>query len=167
MTSESRTLLGNIAPATSLDPSRRQDARPGTYVVVLEPRGRGVVPIGRLGELTLVAGTYLYVGSALGPGGVAARCRHHERLAARPHWHLDYLRPYCRILGCWVAHGRERREHVWARALGALPEAGWPLAGFGASDCDCPAHLIWHPEPPSTTLFEATLGEGAWSRKPP
>ncbi|AGA90288.1 hypothetical protein Thimo_1502 [Thioflavicoccus mobilis 8321] len=138
------------------------DARPGTYVVVLESRRRGIVPIGRLGDLELAAGGYLYVGSALGPGGVAARCRHHERIAARPHWHLDYLRPHCRILGFWIAHGRTRREHAWARALGALPQAHWPLARFGASDCDCPAHLIWLPEPPTSARLTATLGEGRW-----
>ena len=58
----------------------------GTYLVRLIPeRSGGPVRIGRLGTLTLAGGELLYVGSALGPGGLAARCRHHGRLAAHPH----------------------------------------------------------------------------------
>ena len=125
----------------------------GTYLVRLIPERSGPVHIGRLGTLTLDGGELLYVGSALGPGGLAARCRHHGRLAARPHWHLDYLRPYC-----WVARGLERREHVWARALGTLPGASWPLLRFGASDCDCPAHLIRLEQAPASETLSALLG---------
>jgi Uri superfamily endonuclease len=55
---------------------------------------------------------------------------------------LDYLRPHCEIIGCWIAYGTERREHAWARALGSLPDVRWPLPGFGSSDCDCQAHLV-------------------------
>lgn len=135
---------------------------PGTYAVVLEALEHGRVPIARLGELALSDGVYCYVGSALGPGGLAARCRHHERLAARPHWHLDYLRPHCRIIGFWVAPGPTRCEHAWAQALGAQPSARWPLPGFGASDCRCPAHLIWLPETPTGAALRAVLGEGNW-----
>ncbi|MGQ9660683.1 MAG: GIY-YIG nuclease family protein [Thermochromatium sp.] len=130
----------------------------GTYLVWLIPMHPGPVRIGRLGTLLLAGGDLLYVGSALGPGGWWARCRHHERLAVRPHWHLDYLRPHCRVVGGWMAPGRERREHVWARALGTLPEASWPLMGFGSSDCDCPAHLIRLDRAPETAALSALLG---------
>lgn len=130
----------------------------GTYLVLLRPERRGPVRIGRLGTLTLADGVLLYVGSALGPGGLAARCRHHGWRAARPHWHLDYLRPRCRVPGCWTARGLERREHDWARRLGALPGASWPLARFGASDCDCPAHLIGVDQAPETAMLSAWLG---------
>lgn len=130
----------------------------GTYLVRLIPERSTPVRIGRLGTLILDGGEWLYVGSALGLGGLAARCRHHEHRAARPHWHLDYLRPYCQVPGCWVVRGLERREHDWARRLGTLPGASWPLARFGASDCDCPAHLIRLEQTPETATLSAWLG---------
>ena len=140
------------------------DSRPGTYVVLLVPQQQGTIQIGRLGPLTLngVEEVFLYVGSALGPGGVAARCRHHHRIASRPHWHLDALRPYCDLIGVWVTYGQERLEHRWAQALSALPGARWPLPRFGASDCRCPAHLIALPEPPSQDQLQQALGAGEW-----
>lgn len=140
------------------------DSRPGTYAVFLAPRQQGAIHIGRLGPLTLngVEEVFLYVGSALGPGGVAARCRHHHRIASRPHWHLDYLRPCCDLVGVWVSFGYQRLEHHWAQALGAWPGAHWPLAGFGASDCRCPAHLIALPEVPSSDQLHQNLGAGEW-----
>ncbi|WP_246237519.1 DUF123 domain-containing protein [Caldichromatium japonicum] len=77
-----------------------------------------------------------------GAWGLSARCRHHLRIAHRPHWHLDHLRPRCQPLGCWVSLGHESSEHRWARRLGELADAVYPLSRFGASDCSCPAHLI-------------------------
>ena len=132
-------------------------ARPGTYVVALAPMVAGPVQIGRLGTLVLDRGVLLYVGSALGPGGVAARCGHHLRVARRPRWHLDWLRPHVRVLGIWVVYGGERREHGWARALAGLPGAGIPLPRFGASDCRCAAHLIQVPRLPGD---EVLVGSG-------
>ena len=138
--------------------------RPGTYLILLEPRVAGPVPIGRLGTLTLDGGVLLYIGSALGPGGVEARCRHHLRIADRPRWHLDYLRPHCDVIGIWAGCGPRRCEHRWARALAALSDASIPLARFGASDCRCAAHLIRLPCLPAVPLFAATLGRGQFHR---
>ncbi|SDX19118.1 GIY-YIG nuclease family protein [Thiocapsa roseopersicina] len=115
---------------------------PGTYAVLLSPIHQEPVQIGRLGILMLSTGVFIYVGSALGPGGIASRCRHHQRISTSPHWHLDYLRPHCEIIGYWIVYGTERREHAWAHALGRLPGVRRPLPGFGSSDCDCPTHLI-------------------------
>jgi Uri superfamily endonuclease len=138
-------------------------SQPGTYAVLLSPNHQEPVQIGRLGILILSTGVFIYVGSALGPGGIASRCRHHQRIATRPHWHLDYLRPNCEIIGYWIAYGTERREHAWAQALGRIPGARRPLHGFGASDCDCPAHLVeLDAAPPPETLIRV-LGPGtAW-----
>lgn len=140
----------------------RLAAHPGSYAFFLQTQGREKIRIGRLGDLALTPGVCIYVGNALGPGGVAARCRHHARSAARPRWHIDYLRPECQVLGFWVAYGCERREHAWARALAALPEARLPLAGFGASDCRCPAHLVWLPERPGEEILRQSLVVGEW-----
>lgn len=79
-------MTGNLEP----------DARPGTYALLLTTAmTMGPVRIGRQNWLTLQApGWAVYVGSACGRGGVRARLAHHRRLAARPHWHIDYLRYY-------------------------------------------------------------------------
>jgi Uri superfamily endonuclease len=138
-------------------------SQPGTYAVLLSPSHRGPVPIGRLGILMLGIGVFIYVGSALGPGGIASRCRHHHRIATRPHWHLDYLRPHCVIIGYWIAYGTERREHTWAQALGRLPGVRRPISGFGSSDCDCPTHLFELDAAPQPETLMPILGtRTAW-----
>jgi Uri superfamily endonuclease len=57
------------------------EPRPGTYALLLSSAADGVIRVGRLGDLRLQPGFYVYVGSALGPGGVRARLAHHMRLA--------------------------------------------------------------------------------------
>lgn len=125
---------------------------PGTYALLLEIRQPARVEIGRLGWLTVLPGYYVYLGSALGPGGVASRCGHHLRINPRPHWHLDYLRPLGEIREIWVIYGPERREHAWTALLATLPEVTLPFPGFGASDCRCPTHLPRFPRRPSWYL---------------
>jgi len=68
---------------------------PGTYALILTSHQTGPVRIGRLGTMQVRPGIYLYVGSAFGPGGLEAHLRHHVQPAARPHWHIDYLRAAC------------------------------------------------------------------------
>lgn len=130
--------------------------------MLLAPEHRGRLRIGGLGDLGPGEDVLAYVGSALGPGGVHARCAHHRRIAIHPHWHLDYLRPHCQILGIWVAYGSERREHLWAGAFAALPGSEIPLPRFGATDCRCPAHLVRLPEMPDGAGLLRILGEGDW-----
>ncbi len=119
--------------------------RPGTYVLQLRLPARASIEVGRLGRLVFKRGIYCYVGSAFGPGGVRARVCHHARPARRPHWHIDYLRRAARLESVWFSHAAGRREHRWARALLQLSGAVPGLDGFGASDCDCAAHLMWFP----------------------
>ena len=49
------------------------NAQPGSYALLLQADRRRTVRIGWLGQLTVEPGCYVYVGSALGPGGVRAR----------------------------------------------------------------------------------------------
>jgi Uri superfamily endonuclease len=122
---------------------------PGTYALILFcPRGK-LVQIGKLGSLELRRGFYVYVGSALGPGGVRARVTHHEKVTQRPHWHVDYLRPHTRLERVWYSLGKVSREHHWARVIRALEGASLPIAGFGSSDCRCAAHLLFFARRPS------------------
>ncbi len=127
--------------------------RPGTYALVLACHKTGPVRIGKLGALLLQPGIYLYVGSALGPGGLAARIQHHRQIAANPHWHIDYLRAVCGLVEVWFTTITTRREHSWAKALARMPGAGVPMRGFGSSDCDCESHLFSFERMPSVRVF--------------
>jgi len=99
------------------------------------------------------------VGSALGPGGLAARVAHHARRSTSPHWHVDYLRRRAELVAVWHRAGAVRREHEWAAALMRLPGATVPVASFGASDCRCPAHLVRMASAPRIAAFRSLVDE--------
>lgn len=126
--------------------------QPGTYRLLWQVLQPARVQVGRLGELELVRGYYAYIGSAYGPGGLQARIRHHLRAHhPRPHWHLDYLRPYWQPLAQhWQL--QQRCECAWAQQL--LAAGATPIAPrFGASDCHCAGHGLYLPEALAHILF--------------
>lgn len=119
----------------------------GTYALLFRSRS-ATIRVGALGEVVLLVGAVVYVGSAFGPGGLAGRLRHHLRPVTRPHWHLDHLRPALELRGAWVGAGTRRTEHDWARIFAELPSVAIPRKKFGASDCRCPSHLFhWRRTP--------------------
>jgi Uri superfamily endonuclease len=125
----------------------------GTYALILSSRVVRPLAIGRRGQLDVRRGFYVYVGSAFGPGGVRARVAHHQKLAVRPHWHIDYLRRVTQLEETWVTYDPVRREHQWAEMFGRLRGATIPLAGFGATDCACEAHLYFFRTRPVRSAF--------------
>lgn len=116
-------------------------AEPGSYILWMEVPSSVRLRVGALGEVVLPAGVYGYVGSALGPGGVAARVARHLRRERRNHWHIDYLSGRYPVGEVWYAHAPERLEHRWAARLAELG-GSVVIPGFGASDCDCATHLL-------------------------
>jgi Uri superfamily endonuclease len=132
--------------------------QPGTYALVLRSRGRRSVTVGRLGELDVRPGFYVYVGSAAGPGGLRARVARHCRPDKRRHWHIDHLAAVATIEEVWYSTVTGSTEHRWAATLGGMPGASVPLAGFGSSDCRCPAHLFYFRDRPRLGAFRTALG---------
>lgn len=117
---------------------------PGTYVLVCRLESQREIVIGRLGSFVFEAGLYFYVGSALGPGGLAARLRRHLNRDRRfRHWHIDYLTEQSTIEQVWYCQSEHRYEHEWARLLFQFENLHIPVSRFGASDCRCPAHLFF------------------------
>lgn len=114
----------------------------GTYALLLRAEEPRTIEVGALGAMAVQRGAYVYVGSAFGPGGLRARVERHVRGDGARHWHVDYLRAAAVPHAVWYTHDAERRECTWASILRARPSGTVPLAGFGASDCDCPAHLV-------------------------
>ncbi|MCU7843689.1 MAG: GIY-YIG nuclease family protein [Candidatus Thiodiazotropha sp. (ex Monitilora ramsayi)] len=113
------------------------------------------IPVGKLGNFTFARGWYLYVGSAFGPGGVAARCRHHRQVSTHPRWHIDYLRAVCDLREVWFTHDPVPREHLWAKRLASKLKLQSPVHGFGASDCGCGSHLFFSAVKPNGKRFLA------------
>lgn len=130
---------------------------PGTYALLLHCHQAASVRVGRLGSIRSENGFYAYVGSAFGPGGLAARIRHHLGISTRPHWHIDYLRAECDLVEVWFATAPDRHEHAWARTMSRMPGVKMPLAGFGSSDCECATHLFWFSTKPSVLRFSQRL----------
>ncbi len=133
-------------------------AQPGTYVIwFFAPHPGRRVRVGQLGEFACERGWYAYVGSALGPGGLAARVARHLRASKRRRWHVDYLQPAMRPRAVWFRSGHRRLECPWARALGAHPWARSPLSNFGASDCGCPTHLFAFSRRPEASRIDPKI----------
>jgi len=102
-----------------------------------------MVQVGALGELAFQAGWHIYIGSALGSGGLC-RLERHISLARlrnkRPKWHVDYLltNPEFTLVYAISAGTKNRLECHLAHALG-----GNSVPGFGCSDCRCTSHLVY------------------------
>lgn len=129
----------------------------GTYALLIQLESGKEITVGRLGTFFLRAGYYLYVGSALGSGGLPARLARHRRSDKRPRWHVDYLLEYGRLLEIWNAVGEERLECLWATGAGEMAEAV-PVPGFGSSDCRCLAHLSYFAAKPDYREFALKVG---------
>jgi Uri superfamily endonuclease len=133
------------------------ESSPGTYAIVLTPNSERSIKIGKLGMLKLQAGYYIYVGSAFGPGGLAARIAHHKRISQRPRWHIDYLRTAAEIIELWYTYDSRPMEHDWAETLAGAKGAWAPFPGFGSSDCNCKAHLYFFKSKPTIASFRRRL----------
>jgi Uri superfamily endonuclease len=133
---------------------------PGTYALILRLERPVVIRVGRLGEFQFPACDTVYLGSALGPGGLRARLGRHLRGGGRPHWHIDTFRPFALVRGFCYSLSTSPMECRWTRLLARQSGAWFPATGFGASDCRarplrCPAHLVAFSEP----LFASELSE--------
>ena len=131
----------------------------GTYALIMALRRDTGIDVGRLGRFSLPAGYYAYCGSAL--GGLQARIERHRRRDKRPYWHIDYLTRQADIVEVWYLLSPQRLECYLCEMLRRSPGASIPAAGFGASDCRCPAHLIrFEAAPPFEALRSAMQKRG-------
>ncbi|MEM3647735.1 MAG: GIY-YIG nuclease family protein [Thermoproteota archaeon] len=119
----------------------------GSYILIILV-GRNVwFKPGSLPRVRLPPGCYIYVGSAMGPGGFEKRVLRHLRKNKRTRWHIDYL---TRLRSVKVAsviytpfpHGESRLTRV-------LSSSGFVkvVKGFGATDSPSDfSHLLFSEE---------------------
>lgn len=136
---------------------------PGTYAIVFEIPALTILCVGSLGEFSLEPGSYIYVGSAHGPGGLRARVCRHLRHDKRIRWHVDTLAAVLPVEHVIAVTGRAPMECAWVHLLLELPGVTAPIAHFGSGDCraGCPAHLLrlppgWGRERLDTILQQET-----------
>ena len=111
--------------------------------MVLKSAQAKTIQIGKLAQLNVQKGYYVYIGSAMGPGGVAARLNHHSKISKKPHWHLDYLRAETEFHQAYALCSPQRKECQWAALIAGSEEVSEPMKGFGSSDCKCNTHLFY------------------------
>jgi Uri superfamily endonuclease len=118
----------------------------GTYTVILECKGPVRIRFGRLGHANLLAGYYLYTGSALGRGAVSleGRLARHKRRSKRLKWHVDYLTSHskCRFKRAVCLVSSSRLECKINNSLSTKLKVQPILARLGSTDCGCNAHLV-------------------------
>ncbi|MBF0371672.1 MAG: GIY-YIG nuclease family protein [Magnetococcales bacterium] len=111
-----------------------------TYLLMIHFPVSGTIRVGALGEQTLAAGEYLYVGSA--KRHWQARIKRHLGTTTRRHWHIDYLLaiPQAQVTSVWVTLADQ--ECQTARMLLELDKIAVVKPGMGASDCRCQGHFL-------------------------
>jgi len=112
----------------------------GTYVLELVNSARQRLEIGRLGDLGLAPGIYLYVGSA--KRHLPHRIARHRKATKALRWHVDYVTAHARVTRVAVWDCAEVGECELAEAVRSLPGAQVVMRGFGSSDCGCEAHFV-------------------------
>jgi Uri superfamily endonuclease len=125
----------------------------GVYCLVFH-NAECTVGVGALREIAFRKGWHVYVGSALGSGGLK-RVERHFALAQeknkRPKWHVDFLltNEAFPLRYAVTARTSLRLECLVASALG-----GESISRFGCSDCACDSHLFYRETDPRDEIRE-------------
>jgi hypothetical protein len=107
--------------------------QPGVYALHLKLVHTNHFRVGKLGEFIFPPGDYVYIGSAMGPGGLQARLNRHLSGDGRPHWHIDWIRAVTEVIGyCWSVAGARYWQLIQERVFlfhASVPAIAGPRAG--------------------------------------
>ncbi|MEM1565662.1 MAG: GIY-YIG nuclease family protein [Candidatus Bathyarchaeia archaeon] len=112
----------------------------GIYVLTVLVGRDKTVKIGSLGQVRFKAGFYAYVGSA--QNNLEKRLkRHFGGVTRRRFWHIDYLltEDHVNAVKAFFKEASKPEECLTAQELAKF---GFPVDGFGCSDCKCRSHLF-------------------------
>lgn len=96
------------------------------------------IKIGAIGEKTFEQGIYLYVGSA--QNNLLTRIKRHLKKEKCNFWHIDYLLEHFAASVIKVVYA-EINKIGECRMANEISKHGYPVNGFGCSDCHCKSHL--------------------------
>ncbi|MEO0102860.1 MAG: GIY-YIG nuclease family protein [candidate division WOR-3 bacterium] len=128
----------------------------GSYLLLLKNDKEQIIKVGALGKINFRPGYYLYVGSAL--NNLEKRIKRHKRKRKKKFWHIDYLTTKFQFLG---AKGFPPAKKNECQIASRLKKNFFSIKNFGASDCSCPSHLFYFPNPLPIKKF--TLDKGKFS----
>ena len=125
----------------------------GVYCLIFENH-ECKFEVGKKGEFSFPSGFYVYVGSALGSGGLKRVKRHidfSKNKDRNPRWHVDYLHinPSFRLVSAVCALTSSRLECELASRIG-----GDRITGFGCTDCTCSSHLFYRNRNPLSEITD-------------
>jgi Uri superfamily endonuclease len=129
----------------------------GVYCLIFR-NGNSVLDAGRLKSIGFSEGYHVYVGSALGSGGLK-RLKRHVLLSLEknknPRWHVDYLSvsQEFELISVVYAITDKAVECELSRELESSLNNS--ISGFGSSDCDCSSHLFYSKKRPFTPIKDA------------
>jgi len=112
----------------------------GVYVLVISVNKSLNVKVCARKEFSLETGFYAYVGSA--QKFLEKRLmRHFRKTGKRRFWHIDHLLAMdsVSVVEAFYKKAEKAEECKTAQSLSTL---GFPVEGFGCSDCKCRSHLF-------------------------
>lgn len=111
-----------------------------TYVLSIHYLETCRIKVGAIGWIEVVAGPYVYVGSA--KRSWQTRVGRHLSQEKKMRWHIDYLlaAPKASIVEVWLTE--KNIECPTAMALSQEAYATLLVRGIGSSDCRCPSHFL-------------------------
>jgi Uri superfamily endonuclease len=118
----------------------------GTYLLFLSTLHDINLSIGALGSFSFKRGNYIYIGSALGPGGLDKRLSRHLKQEKKIFWHIDYLlqNEFVNIIAFGEIHSDQKIEcSLVEQIIKIFEEKTTNIKNFGSSDCKCKSHLLF------------------------
>ncbi|CAG1771225.1 hypothetical protein BAC3_01637 [uncultured bacterium] len=116
-------------------------AEKGSYLLLMKLSEVQSLQIPHLKDYVFTEGYYIYIGSALGPGGIRARVGRHIRKEKKIHWHIDHLTTVADLYSTVLILSPSRLETLLTGFL--MKTDLTPVPGFGCGDSEDYSHLFY------------------------
>ena len=122
----------------------------GIYQLLIYLPKNALIVIGKKGRFRFPKGYYVYTGSAR--NGLEKRVERHLKKNKKRFWHIDYLLDFASIKEVFFFANGKFDECTLNLKMLEKPEAKIIMPKFGASDCSCPAHLVFFEKMPKSRM---------------
>ncbi len=113
----------------------------GIYQLLIYLPKSVYIKIGKKGTFRFPKGYYIYTGSA--KNGLKGRVERHLRKEKNHFWHIDYLLDHASVKKVFLFPDDGIDECSLSQKMLKRSKAKVIVPKFGASDCDCPSHLVF------------------------